>query len=101
MLPVAAFVQDTKGRLLFLNEKAQLDWKTKARSAIGQPIGTVIGSREIERGVTRNITDVIRSMSGQVASHLSGNPHLLTLMFPVVDSGGDVVIAGLAVMTHG
>lgn len=101
LLPVAAFIADKKGRLLFLNEHAQREWKTRREIAIGRTIASLIGNRQLERELADCTACALREMSGCVSSHISEDPHLFTLIFPVTDSNGEVLVAGLVVKTNG
>lgn len=101
MLSVPAFVKDKKGRVLFLNKKAQQEWKVSASDAIGKTVASLTGSRELEYSIKRNEARVLRHMSGYVFNLVNKDAHLFTLLFPVADSDGDVLIAGLVMKTHG
>jgi transcriptional regulator of aromatic amino acid metabolism len=99
MLPVAAFVEDKKGRVLFANAPAQTVWKT--HNVIGKTITALFENRKLDPVMRRAEKHVLREMAAYVTSNIGENPHFFILLFPVADADGEVLLGGLVVKTHG
>lgn len=99
MLDATAFVEDKRGRVLWLNPKAQKEWGVTHEQAIGKTLAAILGKRDLDLAINRNVAQVLRYMAANVSAHLNEDPHLFLLMFPILDPDGDTLIAGFAVKT--
>ena len=99
MLPVAAFVEDKRGRILFANTTAKTLWKT--HNVIGKSIAFLFENRKLEFAIRRAEARALREMAAQISSNLRDGAHFFLMLFPVIDSEGEVLLVGLVVRTHG
>lgn len=105
MLPVAAFVKDLRGRLLYLNPVGTKLWKTTYQSALGKTLPELIGDSSPEFAAQVSLEDrhVMGHKSGYVGSFSfsHGRQLLFKMIFPVMDADHRRVLCGIVVMANG
>jgi PAS domain-containing protein len=102
MLPVAGYVKDRKGRLLYVNAAAEKLWKVKAGDVLGKTLCEVLGLSE--RQVRANDLKVFQQNAAYLSVHpaVPGSSPLRSMMeFPIVSAEGRRVIGGLTVQWNG
>jgi len=102
MLPVAAFVKDTRGRLLYINPAGAKLWKTTYQSALGKTLPEVIGdaSAEFAEQVRRDDLHVLGHKCGYV-SFVNRRTRWFKLVFPLCDAEHRRVLCGIVVAPNG
>lgn len=105
MLPVAAFVKDLRGRLLYLNPAGAKLWKTTYQSALGKTLPELLGdsSPEFAEQVSLEDRHAIGHKAGYVGSFSfsHGRRMLFKLVFPVMDAEHRRVLCGIVVTANG
>ena len=104
MLPVAAFVKDKRGRMLYINPAAAKLWKTTYQNALGKTLPELIGDAtpEFVAQVALEDRHALGHKSGYVGSFfISDRLHLFKLIFPVMDAEHRSVLCGIVVAQNG
>jgi PAS domain-containing protein len=103
MLPVAAFVKDTRGRLLYINPAAAKLWKTTYMSALGKTLPELIGGQTAEFAQKMELEDrqALGHNSGCVYVYMDQRLHFFKLIFPVRDANHRRLLCGMVVATNG
>jgi PAS domain-containing protein len=102
MLPIAAFVKDRKGRLLYLNAAAEKLWKVKAKEVLGKTLWQVLDLSE--RQAKANDLKVLQQKAAQLSVHRAPparSPLRSILEFPIVDVAGRRLLGGVMVQWDG
>lgn len=102
VLPLAAFVKDEKGRLLYLNPAAEKQWNVKCAEARGKTLSEVLGLAE--REVKAHDLKVFQLKAAHVSVYKAALPRspLRSFMeFPVVDVAGHRLLGGVMVQWDG
>lgn len=98
MLPIAAYVKDRKGRLLYLNAAAEKLWNVKAGDVLGKTLCEVLGLSE--RQVKANDLKIFLQNAAHLSVHRAAparSPLRSILEFPVVDVAGRRLIGAITV----
>lgn len=100
MLPLPALVKDKKGRILYLNAKAEKLWKIRTKDVLGKTLPEVLGLSE--RDVRANDFKVLHLNAAQVFLHLGSAPRspLCMLEFPMVTAEGKRVLGAIVMQAE-
>ena len=103
ILPVPAFVKDTRGRLLYINPAAAKLWKTTYMSALGKTLPELIGdsSQKFAAQVQLEDRHVLGHKCGYVGSFIDRRPRLFKLVLPICDEDHKRLLCGIVVAANG